>query len=297
MANERKVTVFGAGIMGSEIAEVLAEAGHQVTLCDPHIDVGSLEVASRPNVSVATDIGEAVEGSSLLIEAIVEDLSAKSALFAQIEKFDGTTPIASNTSTFSPTELANLLHNPSRLLITHFFNPAATVPLVEVAGSPFTSAEAIAEVTELLEGASKVVVPLKKETPGLIANRLQAALIREALSLVREGIATEVDNDAAVTNSIGPRWAVAGPFEIMDLGGLDTWRAVCTRLFPELSVDIEPPAEIVTLVEEGRLGAKSGSGFYNHTPDSRTEALDRVRQSFQARRAVVGEHTADKDQN
>lgn len=148
------------------------------------------------------------------------------------------------------------------------------------------------------QGRKTQVEPLVAGFPkSVIANRLQAALIREALSLVREGIATEVDIDAAGTNSIGPRWAVAGPFEIMDLGGLDTWRAVCTRLFPELSVDTEPPAEIVTLVEEGRLGAKSGSGFYNHTPDSRTEALDRVRLSFQARRAVVGEHTADKDQN
>lgn len=283
--------------MGSEIAAVVAEAGNQVVIYDPLIDVQSLNVANRPNVSVASDISEAVADSSLLIEAIVEDRAAKQSLFTQIEEFDESTPIASNTSTFSPTDLATMLQNQERLLVTHFFNPAVTVPLVEVAASPWTAKSIVTDVTVLLEDAGKVVVPLKKETPGLIANRLQAALIREALALVREGIANEKDIDAAVTNSIGPRWAVAGPFQIMDLGGLDTWRAVCTRLFPELSVDAEPPAELVSLVDKGQLGAKTGSGFYQHTPHSSAQTLARVRQSFDTRRAVVEEDESDKDQN
>ncbi|ABH00718.1 3-hydroxyacyl-CoA dehydrogenase (plasmid) [Rhodococcus jostii RHA1] len=278
--NASQISVFGAGIMGRGIAVVLADAGHRVSLYDARADVAREAAAAHPNIEASDTIEAAVEGSSLLFEAVVENLEVKRDLFAEIERFSESTPIASNTSTFTPSELAKNLCEPGRLVIAHFFNPAEVVPLVEVVPSPDTRPDVVSAVTSALVAAGKTVVPLNREAPGFVANRLQAALVREAMALVRANVATAEMIDAVVTSSLGPRWAAAGPFKVMDLGGLDTWKALCAKLFPDLSCEISTPSELIAAVEDGRLGAKSGTGFYTHTPDEITEVLTKIHRSF-----------------
>ena len=130
--------------------------------------------------------------------------------------------------------------DPARVVVAHFFFPATVVPLVEVVPSEHTDSAVLDQVQELLTGAGKTVVRLRKDVPGFVANRLQAALLREAIHLVEEGVLDVAGIDEIVTASIGVRWSLAGPFRISDLGGLDVWSAVCGRLWPDLGTDTVP---------------------------------------------------------
>ncbi|MDT9594074.1 3-hydroxyacyl-CoA dehydrogenase family protein [Nocardioides zeae] len=274
------VSVLGAGIMGAGIAVVLAEAGHEVRLFDTRPEVAEAVASRHPGIEAYADLAGAVTGTTLVLEAVVEDLAVKHALYAEVERHAGDAPIASNTSSLVPSVLAAGLQDPGRLVIVHFFNPADVVPLVEVVPSPATRPEIVDDVVALLRAAGKLVVPLAREVPGFVANRLQAALVREALHLVREGVATPELVDTVVTGGLGPRWAAAGPFSVLDLGGLDTWRSLTAVIFPDLADDDAAPPELVAAVESGDLGAKTGRGFHEHTPegDERTRAA--VRRAF-----------------
>ncbi len=128
-----------------------------------------------------------------------------------------------------------------------------------------------------MQGLGKAPVVLTRAVPGFVANRLQYALIREAYALVAAGVCTWADADLAVTGGLGPRWAAVGPFQSMDLAGLDVHLAVATALFPLLATDSEPPGLLADLVADGRLGAKSGAGLLGAYPPDRREALTALR--------------------
>jgi 3-hydroxybutyryl-CoA dehydrogenase len=160
------------------------------------------------------------------------------------------------------------------VLVTHYYNPPHLVPLVEVVRGPETSDEAIETVHGLLTKVGKSPAIVQKEAPGFIGNRLQAALFREALSIVERGIASPQDVDAVVRNGIGRRWAAAGPFEIWGIAGWDLIYAASTYLSPHLESSTEPSSLLREKVERGELGVKTGKGFYEWTPES-AEALTR----------------------
>ncbi|GAB3714179.1 3-hydroxyacyl-CoA dehydrogenase family protein [Mariniluteicoccus flavus] len=258
------IAVVGAGLMGAGIAEVLARAGHRVRLVDarPRVAADVTESLGLDTLEPADSLEAAVTDADLVVEAIIEDLDAKAALLRTLGELAPGAVVASNSSTFGPTELAPYAADPSRLLVAHFFNPATVVPLVELVGSPETDPAALDAVEALLTAAGKSVVRLRRDVPGFVANRLQSAVLREAIHLVETGVVDVADLDEVVTASLGTRWSLAGPFRVADLGGLEVFRAVCGRLWPELSTATEP-AMIDALLADGRRGAASGRGFHD----------------------------------
>lgn len=281
--SDLRAAVVGAGTMGRGIAALLVRAGVAVSVYDerpPAADAFGADVAD--SVELCPTLEACLRGADVVTEAVVEDRDVKRALLATIQQVAGPVPIASNTSTFRPGDLAEGLPHPEAVLVAHFFHPADVVPLVEVVRGPRTGPAAVEAVVGLLERAGKTVVRLEREVDGFVANRLQAALYREALHLLREGVASAADIDLAVTDGLGPRWSVAGPFEIMDRGGLDVWRAVTTQLFGDLAVDTATPAEILERVAAGHLGVKTGAGFGTYEGDDGAAYLRRLRAVLEA---------------
>ncbi len=277
--------VIGAGIMGRGISLVYAMNGCKVRLFDTEIKplemakglIGAdLEVmveeglcpASRcrdilDNIVATASLGEAVASAEFITEAVPENLELKWQVFARIEELSSkSTIITSNTSTLPLSDLARHLARPERMIITHFFNPAHLVPLVEVIKAEATPGQMLSDVLAFLRQINKVPVVLKKEVAGFIANRLQAAVLREALHLVQSGVADMQDVDTAMTCGPGFRWSTIGPLETADFGGLDTWQSVMNNLAPELNDARSAPEVIKELNRQGHLGVKSGQGFY-----------------------------------
>lgn len=277
--------VIGAGIMGRGITLVYALNDCRVCLYDT--DSVALEKARRligadldllieeelcpadayrsvlDNILVTDDLEAAVRSAEYITEAVPEQLALKWQVLARIEALASPTAIiASNTSTLPLSELTRSLDRPERMIITHFFNPAHLVPLVEVVKADTTPAELVNDTLALLRRAGKVPVVLKKEVPGFIANRLQAAVVREAMHLVHNGVADMRDVDTAMTCGPGFRWSVIGPLETADFGGLDTWQSVMSNLAPELDDSRTAPEILNALNRQGHLGVKTGQGFY-----------------------------------
>lgn len=272
--NER-VAIIGAGTMGAGIARVFAPQC-EVRIFDPVRAPDDLS----PGVLTTTSLRDAVASATLVIESVTEDLAIKRAVFAELEALENTGIWASNSSTFAPSEIASDLHDPSRVINVHFFNPADVVPLVEVVPAASTDAVVIEQVTGLLRSVGKVPVLLKREVDGFVANRLQAALVREALALVESGVVSVEELDLVVTAGLGPRWAASGPLMTMDLGGLDVWNVLADRLFPQLDASTEASPTLRALVAEGALGAKTGRGFYAHSDESTRMRRAAIRDAF-----------------
>ncbi|ETD72190.1 3-hydroxybutyryl-CoA dehydrogenase [Pelistega indica] len=290
MTNQQ-VAVLGAGIMGHGIAQLYAMANYQVALYDishdalnkgihhiqeslKHFSTIGLIAPEKissilANIHPTTSIEEAVTEAVIITEAAPEILSLKYDLFKQIEQFASIDAIiASNTSSFAVEKLAEGIQHKERFVITHFFNPAQIVPLVEILGNHQTPKEVLDRVKQMMQAIDKEPVVLLKDKPGFIANRLQAALAREALSLLEEGVADAHSIDTAITAGPGFRWAFIGPLETADFGGLDTWARVIENLAPTLNKSEHAPQSITELVHKGALGVKTGAGIYSYTPDS-----------------------------
>ncbi len=298
-----RIAVIGAGLMGHGIAQEFALAGYQVRLHDlneerlasairsvetnlnrlammGYVEKSRIEPAIAA-ISPCMDLGQTVAGAELVIEAIVEDLNAKHTLLRALNELCGeTTIIASNTSSFMPSRLAEAVTWPERLLVMHYFNPPYLIPLVEVVPGPNTAQETVTTVVELLHQVGKKPVVLRKEATGFVGNRLQFALFREALAIVEQGIADPESVDQVVKFGFGRRLAAAGPFEVFDLAGLDTILAVATQIFPELDATnssgelvLEP---LSRKVAENSLGVKSGRGFHEWTEQKAEELRSRL---------------------
>jgi 3-hydroxybutyryl-CoA dehydrogenase len=166
------------------------------------------------------------------------------------------------------------------VLVAHYFNPPWLIPLVEIVRSPHTSDEVVSAVFELLTGMGKTPVIARKEAPGFIGNRLQGALLREALSIVERGIATPEDVDAVVKNGFGRRLSAAGVFELFDLVGWDLILAGARYLQGDLESSAEPSPVLREKIERGELGVKTGKGFYEWTPESAEASRTRIAQAL-----------------
>lgn len=294
----RQAAVIGAGTMGAGMGLCLALAGREVRLYDiapAQLDSGlqridkalKLFVAegltseeqageARNRITTTTQLAEALAGVQFVLEAVPEVLDLKQELFPQIESLvDEETILASNTSGLSITAIASVCRRPERVCGMHWFNPPEIVPLVEVTRGEKTTAQTAELVYKLTEKMGKAPVMVKKEAAGFIGNRMQLALIREALNILAEGVASPEDVDRAVKCSIGFRWSWQGPLETLDLAGLDVGRQVARYLFKDLSNMTEPPEFFERLVDSGRLGVKSGHGFYDYEPDAAEEVVRR----------------------
>ena len=290
----RHIAVIGAGLMGHSIAQEFAVSGYRVSLNDmseERLDHArerirqNLEMLGRSDewdgvasrITFTGDLRTAVEGADLVIEAITENLDIKRELFAELESIcRADTILASNTSTFMPSQLAEATQNPGRVIVMHYFNPPHIVPLVEVVGGRDTSPETVGTVRDLLISQGKKPVVLEKEVLGFIGNRLQAALLRECFALVENGVVRPEDIDTVVTTSFGRRLGVAGVFEVFDAAGADVWHAICEQLMPDIASSTEVPPAIARMSESGDFGLKTGRGVYEWPDEAAIDLRRRI---------------------
>ncbi|MBN9050707.1 MAG: 3-hydroxyacyl-CoA dehydrogenase family protein [Rhizobiales bacterium] len=299
--SKARIAVVGAGLMGHGIAQVFALAGHAVTITDtfkPALDAAKDRVlanlkdlgedqAALDRITPVADLADAVRDADYVVEAVLEDLDLKQSLFAEIEQHvRPDTILASNTSVIPITAIMQGLKQRERALGTHFWNPPFLVPLVEVIETEWTSPDVVAWTMALHRDAGKTPAHVKKDVPGFIGNRLQHALWREAIALVENGICDAETVDAVVKASFGRRLAVLGPLENADLVGTDLTLAIHKTVLP--AIDSRPAASpyLEKLVNDGKLGFKSGEGFRAWTPEQRQALRQRVVQHLKNARSL-----------
>jgi len=278
--------VVGSGFMGSGIAGEFARFGLVVHCFDNDPDmfnkskdtikdnlktlvqggvITNEELESTlARVHYHSSVVDLASKCNFIIEAVFEDIKVKQEVFETLDKHAAENVIlASNTSSLSIKEISQSASRyPSRVLAVHFLHPAHLIPLVEVTPTPSTSSHVVDETFSLLKKINKSPVLIKKEVPGYLAARLQAALFREALYLVEEGVVSAEDADKACKEGFGRRLTVVGPLEVADMAGLDIYSKTSNVIFPSLSSAATAPT-LDSMVASGKLGAKNGSGFYN----------------------------------
>ncbi len=293
--NIKNIAVIGAGLMGHGIAQEFACAGYRVYLHDiteeqlnnARVQIGKnltllAENAVIEEISISvtlqrihttTDLTAAAKTADFVVEAVSEKLPLKQQIFEELDSLcQPHTILASNTTALMPSQIGVNTKRTDRILNTHYFNPPYLIPLVELIRSPNTSDETVSVTFDLLTAIGKTPAIIDKEALGFVGPRLQAALIREAFTIVEQGIASAETVDLVVRNSFGRRLSVAGPFEVFELAGWDLVLAAFEELYKDLnsSPDINPLLR--EMVESGKLGVKSGEGFYQWT-DERQQAL------------------------
>jgi 3-hydroxybutyryl-CoA dehydrogenase len=275
-----RVAVVGAGLMGRNIARAFLAAGTPVSLYSRsestvRAAVRSLADHDGAELVAGTRLDSAVAGAGLVLESVPESLALKLEVLAAVEAAaPGDAVIGTNTSSLPLEQLSGALTRPERFLGVHWFNPAHLIPLVEVVPAPSTDAAVLDWTVGILAAAGKRPRALGRALPGFVANRLQYALIREALQLIDDGVADADTIDAALTDCLGLRWAVLGPMRSTDLAGVETAIAVAAELYPRLSTATAPQRPLLELREQGRLGARSGRGFHDY-PDPDAAAAER----------------------
>ena len=220
-----RVAVLGCGVIGYSWAKAFLAAGHIVRCWDFNSAAGKKinqlkESNEDADVTFFSDVDQAVQGADFVQENCPEDLLLKQNLYRQLEPCIGAEALlASSTSTLQATQLQQGISFAKRIVIGHPFNPPDILPLVEVVGGKQTSEHSIRRAMEFYKGLGKQAIQLKIERPGHLANRLQAAIWREAVDAVASGQASVEDVDLAMTSALGPRWATMGPFKTFELGG------------------------------------------------------------------------------
>ncbi len=287
------VVVVGAGAMGRQIAMNTALNGrdrnYKVILCDSfpkaiesarawsveylkgRVAKGRItqEEADRisGNLTISEDVNASAAQADILIEAIIENLDAKKELFGRISKLCKSDAIlATNSSNLVSSKLAGVTEHPERLMNIHYFNPALVMQLVEIVRGPHTDAEAIETARAFAVSTGKSPIIIQKEIAGFVANRINAAVTREACLLLEKGIASVEDIDTACEKGLG---YPMGPFHLMDMTGLDVNYYVRRDRYAESGDENDKPSQLVIAkVEKGELGRKTGKGWYEY-PDAK----------------------------
>jgi 3-hydroxybutyryl-CoA dehydrogenase/5-formyl-3-hydroxy-2-methylpyridine 4-carboxylate dehydrogenase len=294
MTDLNRAAVVGTGTMGPGMGAVLARAGLEVTLFDVKPEAlkraketvtmvdGVLDRLEVPRhggggLSYETDRAAALDGVDVVAEAVPEQLELKHQLFVEIEnEISDQTIIASNTSGIPATKLAEGLKHPERVVGWHWSNPPHLIPMNEIIPGEQTSAEVTSAIQELTRRIGYHPVTLKKEVPGFVENRVLYAIMRECLALVDEGVIDEEGLDLNVKWGIGYKLAVVPPIQLLDMAGLDIYTSVAGYLNQSLSDEKGVSKTATDLKEQGRLGIKTGGGFFEYTPE-RTKELAQQR--------------------
>ncbi len=294
MNSIKNILICGAGMMGKNIAFVMASnPAYQVALYDIYptdveagirtntkqlIEKGVLseaELAKRlSRISFTDDIDSAlVSNADFVIEAVFEDMKIKQETFAKLEaRCRKDTIFCTNSSVMSPSQISEKLQHRERFVGTHFWNPGHLIPLVEVVKSDASSDEVANTVMDVLRSAGKKPVLCKKDVPGFIANRMQHALWREAISIVENGIADAATVDEAVRYSFGLRLPQLGPMENADLVGTDLTYNIHAYILKDLEDSHEPSKLLTQLKDAGKIGFKTGEGFQTWTKEQTEES-------------------------
>lgn len=285
MNDVKKIAIIGSGAMGRQIGMVAAVAGYDAVVQDISADaVAAAEQdmkkwaagrvhkgrmtqdavdAALGRIRFTTDIAEAVGDADLVIEAATERLDIKRQVFTQIDELAPAHAIlTTNSSTYGSSAVADTTTRPEQVCNMHFFNPALVMQAVEVVRNPQTSDDTVASVIAVIEKMGKHPVVLNYEIPGFIANRLMGAVRTEALSLLEKDIASIEDIDTAAKSALG---YPMGPFELMDLVGLDVTYLIRKATYELTGDESEAPHPLITeKYETGELGRKSGKGWYTY---------------------------------
>lgn len=280
----RKVCVVGAGVMGSGIAQVFAQAGYDVVIVDvaeQFLQKGTSSIRANleravvkgkmskeeaeavlGRIKTTLDLEKAGGEADFVVEAVVEKMNVKREVFSRLDRAcKSHTILASNTSTLSITEMASVTQRPDRVAGMHFFNPAPIMRLVEVIAGAETSQETLDTVKALAEKLGKTPVEVK-ESPGFVVNRLLTLMLNEACFLLMENVARPEDIDTAM--KLGCNHPM-GPFELMDLVGLDIVLSITETLYQETGDPKFRPSPLLRkMVRAGLLGRKTGQGFYTY---------------------------------
>lgn len=289
-----KVVVAGAGTMGAQLAQIFAQHGLRVTLWNRSREgldraqafiesnqtalanagrltkTGSQELVGR--ITAETD-EICFSDADFVIESIAENLDAKQAFFRHISTMvPENCVIATNTSGLSISALGTSVYKPERFAGMHWINPPHLIPIVEDVSGDETAEETAGFVYDLALRLGKKPIRVK-DIPGFVLNRLQFAVLREALSIVESGSAGFEDVDNAMKYGLGLRYASLGPFETADFGGIDIFYKIASYLFGELENRVDVPNTLKSLYESGCWGVKSGHGFYDYTGGKAEEAV------------------------
>ena len=294
----KNISIIGSGMMGHGIAQVFAAQNYNVVLLDVQQELLSKAIDSIHSnltflaqrgmgkkkeiepilrrIRTTLDLKEALSGTQFVIEAVSENLALKQKIFQDLDSLSPPeTILATNTSVISITEIAQNARKRERIVGTHFWFPPYLIPLVEVVKGRDTSNETMERTYQLMKNAGKHPIKCMKDVPGFVANRLQHALWREAISIVEHGIADAATVDEAIKNSIGIRLAVLGPIENADMVGLDLTLAIHNTVLKDLEASPHPSPLLKEKVNKGDLGFKSGKGFYDQWSP---EAMKQVRE-------------------
>ena len=290
MAEVRTVAVIGAGIMGRGIAHAASLGGYRTILEDllPHalrraeteirshldkaVELGKVTPADADaafsRIEYARTVEEAARQADLVLEAVPEEMESKIEIFTLLDKIcRPTTVLASNTSSLSITEIASVTYRAKKILGMHFFNPVHKMKLLEIVRALETDDDTLATAVEVGKRMGKEVVVIK-ESPGFITSRINALIGNEAFHMLQEGIASAADIDKALKLGLNHPM---GPFELVDLVGLDTRLHILEYLHKTLGEKFRPAPLLVQHVKAGRLGRKAGRGVFEY-PEAAAKA-------------------------
>ena len=278
---QQAVAIIGGGVMGAGIAAIFGAGGWHVHVMSPtpatreslpaRVRAAQAQIDGAPaNIALQVHASlDALPWSNIdfVVEAVTEELALKQTIFAQLEALSRPdTPLASNASIVPISQISAGLNSRGRMLGLHFFMPAHLVPLVEVVSGADTDAAVAEQTCALMRALGKEPIHVKKDIPGFVGNRIQHAMMREALYLVQDGIVSPEDVDRAVRYGFGFRFMACGPMMQKEMSGWDTNFRSGNGVYPHLHNEDQTPPIIGQMVEEGRYGMKSGHGFWDWTP-------------------------------
>lgn len=279
------VTIIGGGAMGQGIASLLLNKSYPVHLVEPNEETRARLAKTFHKESAQQQLkllGKVRQSdSAFVIEAVPEIVELKKHVLTGLEEtFSDDVIILSNTSGIPINELASHLRNKSRFMGLHFFTPAEVNPVVEIIQNVETTAVTVEKVKGLIRDVEKVPITIYKDIPGFVGNRIQHAMAREAIHLVEQGIASVEDIDLIVRLALAPRLTLAGPLLQRDINGLDTHLNIAKYLYKDLSNQHAPSPLLVNKVNEGKLGMKSGEGFYEWDETTSEEFMEKYKEQL-----------------
>lgn len=290
----KRVVIAGAGVMGASLAQVYAKAGYEVTVYDV-IEAGLEKGKHLVDLNQETMVSEGIitadeskqiyslirytlekscfTACDLVVECIVERMDVKQNFWREVSAMaPADALLATNTSGLHITEIAEAVTGPQRFMGQHWLNPPHLLPLCEIIAGEKTSEENVQKMRQLVKDLDKSPVVVK-DINGFIINRIQFAVLREALYIVGSGAATFEDVDTVLKAGMGLRYAALGPFGVADFGGLDTFDHINSYLNADLCDAKEGSALLREMVSAGKLGVKSGEGFYDYSGDKADKAI------------------------